>query len=424
MSGSPAAWLPGNPVALFQESVRRLAELPADTLVLPSHGEPFVGLRERVAELEVHHEERCRTIAGALGEPRSAAELLQVVFQRELDPLQLMLAMNEAVAHLEYMTDRGELERLAGDDGITRYVRRDASMTSGTSVLFEETTIRGMALANRFVRSATWEGLADPEGGATPELARLYAEFARGKVGLIISSHAFVSPEGRAGSQQLGVHDDSMIPGLRSVAAAVHEAGGKLALQIAHAGLWAPPGRRRRERQPRRPPRRRSRSAPPSGRPTSGPVGREMSLADIAAVTEAFAAAAGRAKAAGCDAVQIHARPWLPAERVPVAVLQQAGGRVRRQRRRPDPVGRRGDRGDTGRGRPRLSGAHQDELRGLRRRWAERGRHAGERRADGRGGGGRHRVERRDQPFRRSGAHPHQRRHPRRIARPTTKRPL
>jgi glyoxylase-like metal-dependent hydrolase (beta-lactamase superfamily II) len=78
--GSPAAWLPGNPVALFHESLRRLAELPADTLVLPGHGIPFVGLRERVAELERHHEElpmittRWRT--------RSAAELLQVIFQR------------------------------------------------------------------------------------------------------------------------------------------------------------------------------------------------------------------------------------------------------------------------------------------------------------------------------------------------------
>jgi glyoxylase-like metal-dependent hydrolase (beta-lactamase superfamily II) len=124
--GSPATWLPGNPVALFQDSVRRLAALPADTLVLPSHGEPFVGLRERVAELVRHHEERCRTIAEALDRPRSAAELLDVVFQRELDPLQLMLAMNEAVAHLEYMTERGELERLAGDDGVTRYGRRHA----------------------------------------------------------------------------------------------------------------------------------------------------------------------------------------------------------------------------------------------------------------------------------------------------------
>ena len=124
--GSPATWLPGNPVAQFQKSVRRLAALPADTLVLPSHGLPFLGLRERVAELEEHHEQRCTTMAAALGEPRSAGELLEVVFQRELDALQLMFAMNEAIAHLEYMTERAQLERLDGDDGIVRYVRRDA----------------------------------------------------------------------------------------------------------------------------------------------------------------------------------------------------------------------------------------------------------------------------------------------------------
>ena len=124
--GAPAAWLPGNPVAQFQESVRRLAALPADTLVLPSHGMPFHGLRERVTELEVHHEQRCATMAAALGVPRSAAELLEVVFQRELDALQLMFAMNETIAHLEYMTERGQLERLEGEDGIVRYVRKEA----------------------------------------------------------------------------------------------------------------------------------------------------------------------------------------------------------------------------------------------------------------------------------------------------------
>jgi glyoxylase-like metal-dependent hydrolase (beta-lactamase superfamily II) len=124
--GSPATWLPGNPVAEFQKSVRRFAALPADTLVLPSHGVPFLGIRERVAELEVHHEQRCATMAAALGEPRSAAELLEVVFQRELDALQLIFAMNEAIAHLEYMADGGQLERLEGEDGIVRYVRKDA----------------------------------------------------------------------------------------------------------------------------------------------------------------------------------------------------------------------------------------------------------------------------------------------------------
>jgi 2,4-dienoyl-CoA reductase-like NADH-dependent reductase (Old Yellow Enzyme family) len=178
-----------------------------------------------------------------------------------------------------------------------------------TFVLFEPSAIRGMNLANRFVRSATWEGLADSEGRATPELAALYADFARGKVGLIISSHAFVSPEGRAGSLQLGIHEDSVVPALRAVADAVHGAGGKLALQIAHAGLWAAPGAAAgvagtgtgtgaEAAQP----------LGPSVRQTeTGPVGREMSHADIVAVTQAFAAGGARAKAAGCDAVQIHA---------------------------------------------------------------------------------------------------------------------
>jgi 2,4-dienoyl-CoA reductase-like NADH-dependent reductase (Old Yellow Enzyme family) len=181
-----------------------------------------------------------------------------------------------------------------------------------TATLFEPTAIRGMELANRFVRSATWEGLADAEGRATPELARLYEGFARGRVGLVISSHAFVSPDGRAGSQQLGAHDDAVIPALRDVAAAVHAAGGKMALQISHAGLWASPGDRAGDGAGSAAPGVEGGAEParplgPSVRHTEeGPVGREMSIADITRVTQAFAAAAGRACEAGCDAVQIH----------------------------------------------------------------------------------------------------------------------
>jgi 2,4-dienoyl-CoA reductase-like NADH-dependent reductase (Old Yellow Enzyme family) len=173
-----------------------------------------------------------------------------------------------------------------------------------TSVLFEPTTIRGMVLANRFVRSATWEGRADAEGRAAPELVRMYTELALGRVGLIISSHAFVSPEGRAGTQQLGAHDDAVIPALREVVSAVHDAGGKIALQIAHGGLFAAPGDGADAGGSAEP----AQPLGPSVRHTEGgPVGREMSLADIAALTHAFAAAAVRAQAAGCDAVQIHA---------------------------------------------------------------------------------------------------------------------
>ena len=63
--------------------------------------------------------------------------------------------------------------------------------------LFERVSINGMKLANRFVRSATWEGLADQEGSVTPKLTAMMVELAKGEVGLIVSGYAFVSPEGR-----------------------------------------------------------------------------------------------------------------------------------------------------------------------------------------------------------------------------------
>ncbi len=162
--------------------------------------------------------------------------------------------------------------------------------------LFETTTINTLTLANRFVRSATWEAMASDSGQCTPRLIDLMAVLARGGVGLIISGHAYVSPEGKAGPGQLGVYEDDLIPGLEAMAAAVHQNGGKIVMQLAHAGLMA---------------------APLSADPGAlGPspledggkqVGREMSPGDIQTLIEAFGAAAGRAKNAGFDGVQIHA---------------------------------------------------------------------------------------------------------------------
>ena len=65
------------------------------------------------------------------------------------------------------------------------------------ATLFENTTIRNLHLPNRFVRSATWEGMADEQGAPTPELNQLMADLAQGEVGLIISGHAYVSSEGQ-----------------------------------------------------------------------------------------------------------------------------------------------------------------------------------------------------------------------------------
>ncbi len=64
--------------------------------------------------------------------------------------------------------------------------------------LFTPTKIKKLALPNRFIRSATWEGLATEDGACTPELVHLMMDLAKGKAGLIITGHAYVSSEGQA----------------------------------------------------------------------------------------------------------------------------------------------------------------------------------------------------------------------------------
>jgi glyoxylase-like metal-dependent hydrolase (beta-lactamase superfamily II) len=115
----------GDPLRLFLESLQRYRELPADVLVLPSHGKPFRGAHERVAQLEKHHRERFAELKNALREkPKSAGELLPVLFRRKLDAHQTFFAMGEAIAHLHYLYYAGEVERAPGPDGIMRYATR------------------------------------------------------------------------------------------------------------------------------------------------------------------------------------------------------------------------------------------------------------------------------------------------------------
>ena len=111
----------GDPLRLFLDSLARYRELPEDVLVLPSHGKPFRGARERVAQLERHHADRLQELGEALKTPRSAAELLGVLFRRPLDPHQTFFAMGEAIAHLHYLYYAGRAKRSLGDDGIMRY---------------------------------------------------------------------------------------------------------------------------------------------------------------------------------------------------------------------------------------------------------------------------------------------------------------
>jgi glyoxylase-like metal-dependent hydrolase (beta-lactamase superfamily II) len=113
----------GDPLRLFLESVARYRELPQDVLVLPSHGKPFRGAHVRVAQLEKHHQDRFDELLNSLEEPKSAGEVLQVLFRRPLDNHQTFFAMGEAIAHLHYLHYAGKARRVVGDDGVVRYAR-------------------------------------------------------------------------------------------------------------------------------------------------------------------------------------------------------------------------------------------------------------------------------------------------------------
>jgi len=120
-----AATPEANALGWYLESLDEMAEkLPEKTLVLPSHGLPFVGIQPRVADLNAHHEERLHALENSCEQaPKSAAELLDVLFNRALDTHQTMFAMGEAIAHLNYLEQAGRLSRNVGADGVVRYSR-------------------------------------------------------------------------------------------------------------------------------------------------------------------------------------------------------------------------------------------------------------------------------------------------------------
>jgi len=114
-----------NPLPLFLASIARLRTLPANTLVLPSHGKPFKGLHERVDQLERHHAQHFDTVVDACrAKPCSAADLLPVLFRRQLDLHQTTFAMGEAVAHLHALAGVGRLREQRDADGVRRFCAR------------------------------------------------------------------------------------------------------------------------------------------------------------------------------------------------------------------------------------------------------------------------------------------------------------
>jgi 2,4-dienoyl-CoA reductase-like NADH-dependent reductase (Old Yellow Enzyme family) len=164
------------------------------------------------------------------------------------------------------------------------------------SKLFESTQINGMALSNRFVRSATWEGMAAEDGGCTPQLLDLTTDLAAGEVGLIIASYAYVLAEGKARIGQLGIYKDEHIAGYRQMAEAAHRHGSRIVAQIVHAGILSDSALTGQVPQ-----------APSHVPDLVESAHEEMPVEYIHQINDAFGQAARRVKEAGFDGVQIHA---------------------------------------------------------------------------------------------------------------------
>ena len=163
--------------------------------------------------------------------------------------------------------------------------------------IFTPFNLKGMALKNRIVKSATLENMATPKGLSTRETRRFYERLARGGAGLIITGFAYVNESGQSMPLQNGIHKDQVVAGWRRITDAVHELGGKIAMQIAHGGKQikskALGGRK---------------ALAPSAIPDLAyfTVPRPMTEAEILQTIRDFGNAAARVKEAGFDAVQIH----------------------------------------------------------------------------------------------------------------------
>ncbi|WP_246015951.1 MBL fold metallo-hydrolase [Azospirillum griseum] len=112
-----------DPLTDYLGSLAAWSAFPPDTLVLPSHGLPFRGLHRRATELRDHHTDRLDEIIAQCATPQTAAMVTRTLFNRPLDPHQMVFAMGEAIAHLNHLLRRGILTRRPGPNAVDLYQR-------------------------------------------------------------------------------------------------------------------------------------------------------------------------------------------------------------------------------------------------------------------------------------------------------------
>jgi len=111
-----------DPLADWLESLRHLKKiLPDDVLVLPSHGRPFRGGQNRLDELIKEHEDCLGQLLGRCRQPRRAIDVFPALFRGEVSDSNLLMAVGEAIAHLNYLCYRGQLRAEIDGQGTRWY---------------------------------------------------------------------------------------------------------------------------------------------------------------------------------------------------------------------------------------------------------------------------------------------------------------
>jgi len=155
--------------------------------------------------------------------------------------------------------------------------------------LLDPLEVKGMTLRNRVVMPPMQSGRASFEGEVTNRLINFYA-LRGGAVGLPIVEHSYISPAGKIGPKQLGIYDDSLVPGFEKLVSAIHGVGAPAVIQISHAGGVA---------------NEKVINTRPAGPSERGKT-RALTIEEMLAIAQDFAFSARRAVKAGFDGVEIH----------------------------------------------------------------------------------------------------------------------
>jgi glyoxylase-like metal-dependent hydrolase (beta-lactamase superfamily II) len=96
-----------DPLADYLASFPQFDGIADGTLILPSHGSPYFGIRTRIEQLRHHHEERLDAAAEFLRQPRTAAELATEMFPQIEGPENIGFALGETLAHVNFLVNKG-----------------------------------------------------------------------------------------------------------------------------------------------------------------------------------------------------------------------------------------------------------------------------------------------------------------------------